>query len=205
MGIDPVRSALTTKYVQTLLRIKARQLSRRPEFCKTDPADIEHDLIAQVLKQADDYNPVRSAPQTFITRVIETAVAMLVRDRRRIKRAAGYRAISLEGTVLEGDGRETALSELIRESDLRRRCGGAPTDAAFDLRFDVQEALTRLPKDLRRIAMRLMRATEAGIARELGISRRQVRKSVEAIREHFERAGLRESDLSGQPAHGRHR
>jgi len=42
----------------------------------------------------------------------------------------------------------------------------------------------------REIAKRLGEAAEASVAREMGTSRRQVRKAVLAIREHFRRAGL---------------
>jgi len=192
MGIDPVRSALTTEYVQKLLKIKARQLARRPEFRKTDPADIEHDLITHILRQADNFDPTRSAVNTFITRVVETAAAMLVRHRGRRKRAAGYRAISLEGTILPGDGRETSMAEIVSEGDLRRRCGGEVHDEQqeAELSTDVTRAMEGLTPRQREIAKRLAEASEAAVAREMGISRRQVRNDVLAIRKKFEEAWL---------------
>jgi len=194
MGTDPVRSALTTEYVQTLLRIKARQLSRRPEFRRSDPADIEHDLIEHVLKQADNFDPTRSAVDTFITRVVETAAAMLVRHRGRLKRAAGYRALSLERTHVRGDQRQMTLGDFVSESDLRRRCGGELHDDRQDaeLSAEVSRAIDGLTGRQREIARRLTEATEAAVAREMGISRRQVRKDVLVIREHFRLAGLGE-------------
>jgi len=189
---DAVHSALSTEYVQTLLKIKAKQLARRPEFRRTDPADIEHDLICHVLKQADNYDPNRSAPNTFITRVVETAAAMLVRDRGRIKRAAGYRAISLERTYLYGDQRQTTLGDIVSEGDLRRRCGGQIRDdrQKAELSADIARAMEGLTPRQREIAKRLAWATEASVAREMGISRRQVRNDVLAIREHLVKLGL---------------
>ena len=183
MPQDPVRSALTTEYVQTLLKIKANQLARRPEFRKDDPDDIKQDLIKHVLKQADNFDPSRAGVNTFITRVVETAAAMLVRSQKREKRAPGHRAMSLEGTLLKGDGREASMADFIDEVDLRRRCG---TDAssdqdASDLRTDLADTLKELPPELRRVAVRLPNSTEASIARDLGISRRQVRKAMAAI------------------------
>ena len=194
MGTDPVRSALTTEYVQTLLRIKARQLSRRPEFRRSDPADIEHDLIEHVLKQADNFDPTRSAVNTFITRVVETAAAMLVRHRGRLKRAAGYRAISLERTHVHGDQGQMTLGHVIGDRDLRRRCGGEPHDERQDaeLSADVARAMEGLTDRQREIARRLAEATEASVAQEMSISRRQVRNDVLVIREHLRRAGLGE-------------
>ncbi|MGC9455231.1 MAG: hypothetical protein ACP5HU_10255 [Phycisphaerae bacterium] len=193
MGIDPVRSALSTEYVRTLISIKAHQLSRRPEFRASDRPDIEQDLAAQVLRKAHLYDPARSCPKTFITRVVETAAAMLVRQRGRIKRAAGNKAVSLEGTLLDVNG-HTCMGELMGEADRQRRLQRQPqTDEELaGLRSDVAEALDELPDDLQPIAALLVEHTEAGIARLLGISRRQVRNAVELIREHFEQAGLGE-------------
>jgi len=206
MGTDPIRSALTSEYVQTLLKIKASQLARRPEFRKTDPADIEHDLITHVLKQADNYDPARSKPHTFVTRVVETAVAMLVRDRGRIKRAAGFRAVSLDSAAVSETGHETTMAALVSDEDLRRRCGGQVDDQErTDLSIDIAQAMAGLTPQQRDIATRRVSATEVDVARQLGISRRQVHNAVLAIREHFEKAGLRESDAPGQPAQGRHR
>ena len=189
---DPVRSALTSEYVQKLLKIKAKQLARRPEFRRTDPEDIEHDLIGHVLKQADKYDRARSAPNTFIVRVVDTAAAMLVRDRKRLKRAAGHGAISLDGTVLEGNGQKASLTEFISEADNQRRRGGErmSDDELCDLHSDVPDVLADLPPEHKRIAALLTNLTEAEVARKLRISRRQVRNAVEAIREHFSAAGF---------------
>ena len=195
MGTDLVRSALTTEYVRTLLKIKAKQLSRWPEFRRTDPADIEHDLIAHVLGQADNYDAARSAPNTFITRVVETAAAMLVRDRARIKRAAGYRTASLDAPLVSRNGDETTMAALMEEKHLRRRCGGEVHDDRQDaeLSADVARAMEGLTPRQREIAKRLTKATEASVAREMGISRRQVRNAVLAIRECFRQKGFERS------------
>jgi len=127
--------------------------------------------------------------------VVETAAAMLVRDRRRIKRAAGYWALSLERTHISGAQRPIWLSQIVSESDLRRRCGGTVHDDQQDagLSADVAGAMAGLTPRQREIAKRLVEATEAAVAREMGISRRQVRNAVLAIREHFRQVGLDES------------
>ena len=189
---DPVRSALSTEYVQKLLKIKAKQLARRPEFRRTEQEDIEQDLIAHVLKQADNFDPSRGVARMFITRVVKTAAAMLVRERKRLKRAAGHGALSLDGTVIEGDGEEASLTEFISDADNRRRRGEdrMSDDELSDLRGDVPSVLRTLSPRLRGVASLLMKLTEAEVARKLGTSRRQVRKAVEAIREHFSKAGF---------------
>jgi len=208
MGTHPVHQALTTDYVKTLIQVKARQVTRHRGFRPGDQDDIEQDLIAHVLKQAHHFDPARGSVNTFIDRVIGSAIAMMLRDRKRLKRAAGLGAFSLENTFVGQCRRDrpTTLSDVVREEHLRRRCGGRVGDdqRQTDLSLDVSQAMAGLTPRQREIARRLASAPEAAVARDMGISRRQVRNAVEAIREHFERAGLRETALPGQPAHRRH-
>ena len=192
---DAVRSALCTQYIKTLLKTKSYQLSRQPRFRDWEQPDLEQDLLAHVLKQAHHFDASRGSVNTFIDRVVETAAAMLVRDRGRIKRAAGYRAISLERTHISGNQRQMTLSQIVSENDLRRRCGGVVRDGQQDagLSADVADAMAGLTRRQREIAKRLVEATEASVARDMGISRRQVRNAVSSIREHFRQAGLAQS------------
>ena len=185
MDTEPVRAALTTPYVQSLLRIKANQLVRRPEFRRDDPDDIQHDLIAHILAQADNFDPARRASaNTFITRVGETAIAMMIRSRKRKKRAAGHRAMSLESTVFKGDGRETSMAEVVSEDDLQRRLGGAAISDQdrSDIRSDLADAIKRLPPEQRRILLHLIDSTKRAAVHELGTSRRQICNATEEAR-----------------------
>lgn len=193
MGIDLVCAALTTTYVQALLRVKARQLGRRPEFRRTDPADIEQDLIGAVLEQAHRFDPARAAVVTFIARVVDSAAAMLVRHYRRLKRWGGTYPESLDAGTTPDDGKETPLVETLLEEDAHRHRGGdsASDLAQWEMAEDVAGALAGLEPDSQAIARRLMRGdNEAAIARDLGISRRQTRKAFDAISEQLRRAGL---------------
>jgi hypothetical protein len=124
--------------------------------------------------------------------VVETAAAMLVRDRGRIKRRARCPVISLERTNICRDQRQMRLGDVVGESDLRRRCGGrcAPGRDAYEVRTDVAAAIESLPSELQRVALCLTNSGETAAARELGVSRRQVRKAVLVIREHLVKLGL---------------
>jgi DNA-directed RNA polymerase specialized sigma24 family protein len=207
MGVDPVRLALSTPYIQTLLTLKAWQLSRQPRFLGREQADLRQDLSVFVLRQAHQFDPSRASAQTFISRVVDSAFAMMVRARRRVKRAEGFRAISLEGTFVGGDrgGHSETLLDIIQEEDLRRRYGGRTSDdpQRTDLALDVSAAMAGLSPEHRRVALCLCDAAPAAVARQLGISRRQVRKAIRAIREHFENAGLRKVCQPGHRAGGR--
>jgi RNA polymerase sigma factor (sigma-70 family) len=207
MGIDSVGAALTSQYVQNLLSIKSYQLCRRPSFRQWERPDIEQDLVAHVLKQAHHFDPSRASVNTFIARVVDSAFAMMVRDRRRLKRAAGFRTESLDSPVVAESGHRTTTAALLGTRDLRRHSGidASTEQQQTDLRIDVAQAMAGLTPQQWDIATRLANAPEADVARQLNISRRQVRNAVLAIRERFEKASLRKSKLSGQSALGRHK
>ncbi len=193
MAVHLVHEALATDYVKQLLRVKARQLTHKFGFNRSDQEDLEQDLTTHVLKQFHHFDPSRACVNTFVARIVDSAVAMILRDRWRIKRAAGIHAISLERTHVDGNGRKrTTLAAAVHEADLRRRCGGRVQDdqGQADLSADFERILAGIAPLHRQIALRLMNATETAIAHDLGISRRQVRNAVAAIREHFKQAGF---------------
>lgn len=190
MGTEVVHAALTTPYIATLIRVKALQLVRRPGFRRSERQDLEQELRAHVLTMAHHYDPSRGAVNTFIDRVVDSAAAMIVRSRSRLKRVAAYRAESLDRPV--GEGRQQALSDLMASGCVHRRFGTldrGELERAEQV-VDVTSVLATLPPELQDIARRLAASNEAAVARELGISRRQVRNAVAEIRRRFEEAGL---------------
>lgn len=184
-----VRDALTTPYVTTLIEVKARQLIRRPGFRRSELRDLEQELVAAVLRQAHHYDPARGSVNTFIDRVVETAAVAIIRRRMRLKRGTGRQPASLD--VAFGDD-ETSLGDQATDEDRLRHRGGG-NDEDVDLRIDVEEALTALGPVDRAVCRRLMLGESvSAAARGQGISRRQVRKAVETIRQALEDAGLKE-------------
>ncbi len=194
MGVHPVHAALTTDYIKQLLQVKARQLTWHRGFSSSERFDLQQDLAVHVLKQAHHFDPSRGCVNTFIARVVDSAVAMLLRDRGRLKRAAGFRSRSLADLIFHSERGRGSLANLLDEADGCRRTGGnaMPAQDRADLEADTRKAISDLPPHLQEIAIRRADATEAAIARDLGISRRQVRNAVEMIQAHFRKAGLTE-------------
>ena len=208
MGVHPVHAALSTEYIQKLIGIKARQLVRKPGFSRSDQPDVAQELVTHILKAARLFDPARGSVCTFIARVVDSAVAMILRDRRRLKRAAGFRVLSLADPAFSGTDRESTLAETIEDADLRRRSGGqCHEDEEERVRaIDVAQVLSGLPPHLQDIAIRLAEQSEVAIAHNLGLSRRQVRKAVAQIREAFDAAGLAEIPRpGGQVTDGQHK
>jgi len=193
MGSAPARDAVLTAYAQSLIKFKARQLSRKPGFSRSDEEDVAQDLTAQLLAQAHRFDPKRASVNTFVDRVIMSKIAMMLRDRRRLKRAAGFTAQSLERTYATLDREVASLRDMLQPSDLERRTGADDTGRHAETLAAVVEAYRSLPLELQEVAYRLMERNATSVARELGASRRQVRSAIERIRIHFEAADLRDS------------
>jgi DNA-directed RNA polymerase specialized sigma24 family protein len=196
MSIQAVRAAVTSGYVKDLIKIKSRQLLRRPEFKGVDAEEIRQELALHVLEQAHLFDPLRGAVVTFIAQVVDSSGAMMCRGRRRIKRGASIQPQSLEGSTILEEGEEKSLLEMLLEGDLHRHHGGDAMDDIdrCQMMEDLSGVLGQLAPDLRRVAGMIMDgASEVAISRQLGISRRQVHKAIAGIREQFENAGMGDS------------
>lgn len=194
-GFDP--KEIVTEYARTLIRVKAKQLVRRPGFSRSDQPDVEQDLVVHLLCQAQHYDPDRGALNTFIARVVDSAVAMLLRERGRVRRnpEGDAEVQSLAEMVPQPDGPPEALARLISQLDLERRTGGASlTDAQlFELVDDVASVIPTLPPEMQDICRSLLTRNRRETEAELGISRRGLQSAMVLIREHFVKSGLTKS------------
>src|SRR5690606_18928212 len=95
---------ILTEYAQNLIEFKARQLSRRWDFSQSDREEIQQELWLAVVDQAERFDSERASLDTFIDRVVNTAVRGILRNRERQKRANGFQAVSLDA-VYQDDGR----------------------------------------------------------------------------------------------------
>jgi DNA-directed RNA polymerase specialized sigma24 family protein len=193
MGAHP-ESLLGSAYVTSLIQIKANQMSRKPGFCRSDEEELVQQLKTHLLEQAEHYDPSRGASvETFANRVILTAVAMILRDRRRLKRAAGFTAASLETGTINVDGKDEALSDAVSDADKARITGTASSDPqiAAELAEAVEHALAALPPAVAAVGEALKRGDSvAVIAAKLNMSKRDVRAAKDQIGRHFRLAGL---------------
>jgi DNA-directed RNA polymerase specialized sigma24 family protein len=180
-----------TDYARNLIRIKARQLSRQRNFRHAEEEDLRQELWMAVVNQADKFDPSRASVDTFIDRVVNSAVVMLARERQREKRAEGYLAISIDSTFTSSASKEPIAAQ-ISPDDLYRRTRVVPADpvAVRERKEAVDAALEGMPSELRDTCGRLMKGSIASASREEGISRRQIRKALAAARRFLERSGL---------------
>lgn len=184
-----------TEYARTLIRVKARQIVRRPGFSSSDTDDVEQDLFVHLLNQIQQFDPSRGSLNTFIARVVDSAVAMLVRERGRNKRAPATGVIqSLEVMVDQTDGPPAPLGATLSEDDANRRTS---VDAKshidlFELADDITHLIDALPPELQAVCRARMDRNRKETERDLDLSRRNYDAAIEQIREHFAQGGFGE-------------
>ncbi len=160
--IDPI--------AQNIIRRKARKLMRRGGFSSSDLPDLEQDLSLHLLQRMSAFDPRRGDWAVFVTVVITSWGAKLLRTRFAAKR--DYRR---NRPLL------TASQSCQPGDDLEQ----------LELLLDVQQALQRLPGDLRPIAERLQHITIAELACALGVPRTTLYEQIKRIRRRFQRMGLK--------------
>lgn len=138
-SIDPS----TLKFARTLVRIKARQITRR---APGDRDDVEQTLLLEVLLRWPGYDAARGTREAFVEQIVRGKVCKLLRARKR-------RRATLPLT-------EAALRMPDPRDPIR--------DAA--LRMDVQVIVERLPPGLREACDQLRRETQSGTARVMGVN-----------------------------------
>ena len=84
MGVDFANQVVVSEYARTTIRVKAGQLVRQPGFSRSDLEDVEQELIVHLLSKAQQFDPDRGSLNTFIFRVIDSGVAMLVRKPKAV-------------------------------------------------------------------------------------------------------------------------
>lgn len=177
------------EYARTIIRVKARQLVRRPGFTASDQEDIEQDLALHLLKQANLFDSNRSSINTFISQVVNSGAAMIVRKQQRIKRngGEGVEIKSLDSTMIQFDGQPTPLGASISNTDNYRRLGRFPLSEAeqSDWTHDVANAITDLTSELQSVCHSLSQRNYQQTRSELGMSRRAFEAAMPQIREHF--------------------
>ncbi len=194
MGDESLRSAVLGAEAQRIIRTKARQLIRTPWFATSEREDVQQELTLHVLRHIEKFDSKKGRLAAFIQQIVESHSAMLLRDRKRAKRAPGFYARSIE-TLREGVTDDPVSgSGAVSEADARRRLGlpDADSQESLELRAAIARVIAGLPSDLADVWDRLVRGNVASTARELGISRRQVRNALEEIRRRFAAAGLDE-------------
>jgi len=176
------------QYALWLIQTKAKQLAGRYGFSPSDREDLEQELMLDLLQRLPRFDPSRAKRKTFINRVVDHAVASLVKRQKAEKRDYRRNGGSLSKDVEAPDG---GLVE--RGNTLSADTGqaGRSDEAGCLLVFDVRTVILILPEDLRELTVRLRTQSVAQAARGMGVPRQILHERVKRLRCLFENAGLR--------------
>jgi RNA polymerase sigma factor (sigma-70 family) len=184
-------------YASRLIQHKALQLCRQSGFRRSDEDDIAQELSLLVLRKLNQFDATRACVNTFVDRVVASGARMLLRKACRRKRRLERNVQSLDA---HRPGTECPLRNLVEQDAHARRRGRMKSDAtqSFIDRDAIEQALASLPDELRSISERLKASSQNSLAADLGISRRQLRKSIALVRQRFVHAGFEETRNRGQ-------
>src|SRR5262249_13823079 len=133
-------------------------------------------------------------PHAFVTLAVNQSLRNFLRDRAAQKRNGGGLA-SLSAAAADRDGRSVDLAQTVVEHEQANRTGrdARTAEEMSALAQDVQKILAGAPAPLRALAERLKAGASVTRAAEaLGLPRTTVSSWLPQLREHFERAGLRD-------------
>jgi len=188
---DARQWAAVRPIAESLASIKASQLVGKAGLKVTDQDDIKQRLLLYVIEHLHAHDQSRGIPAAFVAMLITTAVAMLLRERRSIKR--GGRKLTLSLDAITKDDR--TLNDHITLATSWRRLGVVRPDERqmIDVRVDIAGAIQAVPEHLLPLVDQLAKGeTIAAVARKTGRSRRRVFRDLDALRAHLEPFGLHE-------------
>ena len=193
MGEKPSVPDPTGEYAQWYIKRRSRELIRILGLPLGDAEDVCQHLTLELLRQVHRYDPKRAAPNTYTVRVVDTAAGMLRRRHRRLKRGAGQVTHSSDVPATGSDDAPT-VAGFLTVRDLERRTLTKSLDPfeSFEITEAIAVALSRMPPQARDVSQRLMAGHKAAaIARDLQISRRQVRNLQAIAGRYLENTGLK--------------
>jgi len=169
-------------------RISLR-LEHHNSLTSLETEDIEQELITYVLERASQYDPSKGSIEAFVTRIMRTAAAGLIRgsNRQRSNPPPGFGIDSLSKMVEGPDRKSEELNRGLTSSDGNRRRQTEHRDPLRDVELAdaVEHQIQTLPRRYRRVARLLRTHNQIEIANKLGWSKRKVSEVLAGIRTHF--------------------
>ena len=198
-GIDLIQE-LEHGFAARLIRSKARQLSQKSPFTRSDRDDIEQQLRIDLLDRFQHYDPERANWKSFLLAVIDRRVASLYKAARAQKRRHERDVVSLSTEVPGDEGVPTELAQTLlpRHQDFLVGSSLHEDQEAFALEHDVATVLAQLPTELRKLAELLKTQSVSQIARRLRLPRSTVVDQVARLAEHFKKHEM-QNYLVGDP------
>lgn len=169
------------------IKYQAAKLARSGSLPSMDKEDIEQELMLDLLRRRDRFDPDRASFDTFADRVVINRVASLTASTHKLR--AERITISLD-FVVANDDEEEGASLIDKLDDLENPC--ALDELKIGLARDLARFLGDLPPVLQRYVAILAADNVCEAAREAGLHRSTIYERKEQIRRAAEDWGLAE-------------
>lgn len=170
-------------------KAKARQMVDNYGWTETDQDDIVHSLILEFIQAWPKYNPKRSKPQTFISRIMDNALRDMIKHRQSAIRDYRRNSCSLNDLVPdpENEKKEVSRYKLFnQEQSYAHRSGSRLSDLErIQLQMDIEKVYEALTVAQIEICELLKHHSKTATARELNMAFSTLNDRILKIREVF--------------------
>lgn len=160
-----------------IVRGKARDLAKRPEFATHEVEDLEQEFITTVIAGLSRYDAARAALKTYVRRLVDRRAARLIDHRLAEKRAGEVTASSLD------------VMMALNEEEVPAVPGDDPV-VDVCRRLDTEAVLDCLSEAERDICRRLRTHSITEVSTVTGIPRGTLYDILRRIRKVFAEAGM---------------
>jgi DNA-directed RNA polymerase specialized sigma24 family protein len=176
------------------------RVEHRSDLEGMEPEDIAQELMVYVIEHMDRFNSGRGNIEAFTTRLMQNAVAKLIRESNKVScNPPEGVELQLLSKIVEGPNRKS--ESLIKgiatsDNDRRRQTVSRNPLQDLDLADAIEHQIRTLPLGYRKFARLLQTCNQAETGFRLGWSRRRIFKAMNVIRQHFAGVEWAEKDFS---------
>jgi len=179
------------RFEEWFIKRQARQLVEKAGFPVDEVEDIQQEMRIYVLEGLiRRFDKAKSVRHTFVVTVVRYCSSVIQRQRCAAKRNGGRPLQSLNDTLLDAEGNEVELHDMIDRDARRSTDGNREHEERRDLIVDVRRVVASLPDHLREWCAVLgeLGIREAARKYHVPVSRvRQIKAEIHAV---FADAGL---------------
>ncbi len=180
-------------FTARFIRGKVRQLIGRAGFKESDRPDLLQEFAIDLIQRRAHFDPEAANWEAFVVVVCENRCATILEHHQAEMRSHEREGGSLNSPTKAPEGKRTDDGATIPESQQGLRTGQyhRPHEDVSGLAQDVAHVLKQLPPRLRELCDRLKQDSVSDVARETGVSRTELYRRIDRIRQRFEEAGIR--------------
>ena len=172
--------------VMELIQIKAKQLARTYCFPVDDHDDIAQEITIDILRRRHRFEPGWERKKAFQETVVGRAAARVVERRSATTRDYRRETRLQDRQVLDEDKQWIALIDILHDP------GRENSGAMIDLRIDLKDVISRLPRRLATICRHFLEAENpTDVAKHVSRHRSSIYNARRDIRKRFIEAALK--------------